>query len=75
MAKSYAEFLKQFVDQAKIDMNELSLDIDRGDFENVKATIGEIKNALYVIEEFCEAHEAELGSALHVKNPREASYE
>lgn len=75
MAKSYAEFLKQFGDQAKIDMNELLLDIERGDFENVKATIGEIKNALYVIEEFCEAHEAELGSALIVKNPREVSYE
>lgn len=75
MAKSYAEFLKQFVDQAKIDMNELSLDIDRGDFETVKATIGEIKNALYVIEEFCEAHEAERGSVLLAKDPREVSYE
>ena len=59
MAKTYGEFLKQFIKKVEDEAGNLSQYAEDREFEEMFAVVSKMEDSLCVIKEFCEAHIAE----------------
>lgn len=59
MARTYGEFLKQFIKKVEDEAGNLSQYAEDREFEEMFTVVSKMEDSLCVIKEFCEAHIAE----------------